>query len=113
MDVELLFKDTGFVENPLTLPGLKLEVDTAWVRVYRLTLLKGKDFMLKNKRQAFILVSFNASIIQTKQHGKTQRQTLEAGSFFDIKKRDSFFIKNISNDTVQFVLLELPVKSFK
>jgi hypothetical protein len=108
MDLELLYKDSGFVQNPLTFPGLQSEIDTAWIRVYRLTLLKGKDFMLRNKKHSFILVSLSASVIQTKQTGKTQHQTLKPGSIFDIKRRQSFSLQNISDNTIQFVLLELP-----
>ncbi|ULQ51313.1 hypothetical protein [Flavihumibacter fluvii] len=110
MDVELLSNDTGFVQNPLTLPELKLELDTGWVRAYRLTLFKGKEFMLRNKKQSFILVSPNAATIQTKQSGKSQYQTLVPGSFIDIKRRHSFTLKNVTDNTVQFILLELPVQ---
>lgn len=110
MDVELLYKDSGFVQKPLTLPGLKMEIDTAWVRAYKLTLDKGKDFVLGNKKQSFILVSLNESIAAVNQSGKTGQQTLLPGSFFDIKMQQSFSIKNISDNTASFVLLELPMQ---
>ncbi|HQS06785.1 MAG TPA: hypothetical protein PLT16_14265, partial [Daejeonella sp.] len=41
MDVELLMKKAAFDQKPLNLPNLKLEIDTNWVRAYRLNLLKG------------------------------------------------------------------------
>jgi len=108
MDVELLMKQAVFDQKPLTLPNLKLEIDTNWVRAYRLTLADGIDFKTKNKRQSLILISLNASKSQTTQNGKTELQTLKPGSFFVIKRRKSFSIKNIGVKTVQFVLLELP-----
>ena len=110
MDVELLFKDSVFDQGPLILPGLKLEIDTTWVRAYRLTLSKGKNFTLGNKTHSFILVSLNTSTLQTKQSGKSQKKIVKPGSFFDIKRSDSFSIKTISNDTAEFVLLELPMQ---
>ena len=108
MDIELLFKDTGFLQQPLSLPDLKLEIDTAWIRAYRLSLSKGSEFILKDKAQAFILVSLNNAAMQTEQSGKSQRQTIQPATFFDVKRRHSFSIKNMTNDTAEFFLLELP-----
>lgn len=108
MDIELLSKDTGFLQEPLSLPELKLEVDTAWIRAYRLSLSKGNEFMLKDKAQSFTLVSLNNAEMQTEQGGKSGRQTVQPGTFFNVKRRDSFSIKNISTDIVEFFLLELP-----
>jgi len=110
MDIELLFTETEFVQKPLTLNDLKLEADTTWIRAYRLTLSKGKDFMLRDRKHPFILISLNDSKIQTKQNGNTQYQTLKPGSFIDIKRSQSFSIKNTNDNTVQFVLLEMPVQ---
>jgi hypothetical protein len=110
MDVELLYKDSGLAQEPLILPDLKLEIDTTWVRAYRLTLSKGAIFILKNKTQSFILVSLNTSKMQTTQSGKSQKQIVKPGGFFDIKRRDSLSIKNISDDTAEFFLLELPMQ---
>lgn len=110
IDVELLSKDSGFDKNPLTSPDLKLEINNGWARAYRLVLPKENDFMLENKKQSFILVSLNESTIQTRQNGKTQNQILRPGSFFEIKSKHSFNLRNISDNTIQFFLLELPVK---
>ncbi len=110
IDVELLYKDSGFSHQPLALPGLKLEVDTAWVRVYRLTMLKGRDFELGNKKQSFILVSLNSAAVHTKQSGKSQDENLKPGSFMAIEKGHLLSLKNNSDNTVQFVLLEIPVQ---
>ncbi len=111
IDVELLYEAPGFADAPLSMPGLKLETDTAWVRAYRLTLEKGKEFMLNNKKQAWLLVSLSASGIETKQGEKLQQQTIKAGSFFNIKRGQSFSVRNINEEPVQFVLLEFPVGS--
>ncbi len=108
MDIELLSKDTGFLQEPLSLPDLKLEIDTAWVRAYRLSLSKGKNFILKDKARSFILVSLNNAEIKTEQSGKSQRQTVQPGTFFNIKKSASFAIENTTNATADFFLLELP-----
>lgn len=110
IDVELLYNDTGFSQKPLTLPDLKLEVANAWVRAYRLTQLPGKNFVLDSKKRAFILVAFNAASVQTNQSGIPQDQTLKPGSFMAIERGHSFSLKNSGDDTIQFVLLEIPVQ---
>jgi len=110
MDVELLMKHTVFDKDPLTMSNVELEIDTHWVRTYRLTMSSGINFMTKNKNRSLILVSLNASTIQTTQNGKTRHQTLKPGSFFVIRRRQSFSIKNTSDKTVQFALLELPTQ---
>ena len=107
MDVELLSKDSGFVQQPLTLPDLQLAIDTAWVRVYRLTLSAGNDFILRDKKRSLILVALDTALVQTKHNGKTQDQTLEPGSFFEIKGRRSFSLKNRGGDAAHFALLEV------
>lgn len=111
MDVELLMKKAAFDQRPLTLPNLKLEIDTNLVRAYRLDLLKGIDFKTKNKKQSLVLVSLNASTFEIRQNGKTGLQVLRPGSFFVIKRRQSFSVKNTSESSARFVLLELPPKS--
>jgi len=108
MDVELFLKDTVFDKVPLTMPNLELEIDTNWVRAYRLTMLGGTEFKIKNKKQLLILVSLNVGTMQTKQGGKTGYPTLKSGSFFVIKKEQSFSIKNTSDENAPFILLELP-----
>ncbi|MCF8452347.1 MAG: hypothetical protein K9G42_04045 [Pedobacter sp.] len=110
MDVELLMKKAAFDQKPLNLPNLKLEIDTNWVRAYRLNLLKGIDFKTKNKQQSLVLVSLNPSTLEITQNGKTGLQALKPGSFFVIKRRQSFSVKNTSEISTQFVLLELPPK---
>jgi|YelNatPaOPRAMG01_1025707.scaffolds.fasta_scaffold00144_10 hypothetical protein len=110
MDVELLVKDTGFALAPFAMPDLKLEINTAWARVYRLTLLRGKEFSLSNYKQSFILISFNSAIVETNYLEKKQYLTLKQGSFFDIKENELFSIKNTSDATAQFVLFEMPFK---
>jgi hypothetical protein len=108
MDVELLLKETVFDKKPLSMPNLELEIDTNWVRAYRLTMLGGTEFKIKNKKQLLILVSLNVATMQTKQNGKTGYQTLKPGTNFIIRKRQSFSIKNTSDKKVMFVLIELP-----
>jgi len=110
MDVELLMKKAFFDQKPLTLPNLKLEIDTTWVRAYRLSLLKEIEFKSKNKKQSLVLVSLNASTAEIDQNGKRELQTLKPGSFFVISRKKSFSLKNKTESTSQFVLLELPPK---
>jgi hypothetical protein len=110
MDVELLMKKAVFDQKPLTLPNLKLEIDTTWVRAYRLSLLKEIEFKSKNKKQSLVLVSLNASTVEIDQNGKRELQTLKPGSFFVISRKESFSLKNKTESTSQFVLLELPPK---
>lgn len=108
IDVELLYTDTGFVQQPLMYTELKLEVDNAWIRIYRLNLLKGKEFKLDNKKQAFMLVALKAASVKTKKGENAQDLTLRPGSFIDIERGNSFILKNKSDNTIQFVLLEFP-----
>ncbi len=110
MDVELLMNKAAFDQKPLTLQNLKLEIDTNWVRAYRLNLLKGIDFKTTNKNHSMVLVSLNASTLEIGQNGKTGLQALKPGSFFVIKRRQSFSMRNSIENTSQFVLLELPPK---
>ena len=108
MDVELLMKKAVFDQKPLTLPNLKLEIDTTWVRAYRLNLLNEIEFKTKIKKQSLVLVSLNASTVEIGQNGNRELQTLKPGSFFVINRKESFSLKNKTESTNQFVLLELP-----
>ncbi len=108
MDVELLMKKADFDQKPMVLPHLKLEIDTSWVRAYRLNLLKGIEFKSKNKKQSLVLVSLNTTKVEISKNGNKELQTLKPGSFFVLKRRQSFSVNNTSEDTSQFVLLELP-----
>lgn len=108
MDVELLMKKADFDEKPMALPNLKLEIDTTWVRAYRLNLLKGIEFKSKNKKQSLVLVSLNMTKVEINQNGNSELQTLKPGSFFVIKRKESFSLNNKTESTSQFVLLELP-----
>ena len=108
IDVELLSKDTGFVQKPLALPELKLTIDTPWVRTYRFILSNENDFTIRNKKRSLILVSLKTALVQTIQGDKVQNQALEPGSFFEIKSQQSFSMKNSSDTTAEFVLLEVP-----
>ena len=110
MDVELLMKKAEFDEKPMTLPNLKLEIDTTWVRAYRLSLLKEIEFKSINKKQSVVLVSLNASTVEIGQNGNRGLKTLKPGSFFVINRKESFSLKNKTESTSQFVLLELPPK---
>ena len=106
--VELLMKKAVFDEKPMALPNLKLEIDTTWVRAYRLNLLKGIEFKSKNKKQSLVLVSLNTTRNEISQNGNRELQTLKPGSFFVIKRKESFSLNNKTESTSQFVLLELP-----
>ena len=108
MDVEILSNDTGFVQKPLTLPGLRLTIDTNRVRVYQLALAGRDGFILSNESRSFVLVSLNTAPVQTEQDGKTQNQLLQPGSFFEIKSRYSFSLKNTGGTAAQFAFLEMP-----
>ncbi|MEO8109433.1 MAG: hypothetical protein ABI594_05355 [Ginsengibacter sp.] len=108
MDIELLSNDTGFVRMPLVMTNLALEIDTPWVRAYRLSLSKEKDFNLHDNKRSLMLIALNSAPVQTKQNGKTQQQTLQPGSFFEIKRGQSFFLENNGSLALQFALLEMP-----
>ncbi len=108
MDIELLASDTGFVRRPLAMTNLALEIDTPWVRAYRLSLSKEKNFILNNNKRSLMLIALDGARVQTKQNGKTQQQTLQPGSFFEIKRGQSFFLKSNGSHVLQFALLEMP-----
>lgn len=108
IDVELLMKKAVFHQKPLILPNLKLEIDTTWVRAYRLNLLNEIEFKSKIKKHSLVLVSLSASTVEIGQNGNRELQTLKPGSFFVINRKESFSLKNKTESTNQFVLLELP-----
>ncbi len=108
MDIELLAGDTGFIESPLIIKDLALEIDTPWVRAYRLSLSKEKDFNLNNNSRSLMLIALDSAPVQTKQNGKVQHQTLQPGSFFELKKGQSFSLVNNGSHALQFALLEMP-----
>lgn len=110
MDVELLYQKSQLAESPLILPDLNLEIDTTWVRVYRLNLSAGKKFQLENPKQSFLLVGLQDASVQSEKNGKAQTQNLKPGSFIDIRKKKSFQITNTGNQMAQLVLLEFPIK---
>lgn len=107
-DIELLSKDTGFSLAAMQIKDLHLQIDTPWVRAYRLTLNKGDDFVLNKNYRQLVLISFNDAGVQTNKNGKWQHQTLKPGSFFAIKNGETFSIKNEDDSVIQFALLELP-----
>jgi hypothetical protein len=110
MDIELLFKDTGFIFAPLNLPGLELEIDNNYVRTYRGTLNTDQEFSPGKHERSLILVSlsdFNAMVMQNR---KTLRRIMHAGDFMTIIKDDSFSLANNGNNSSQFVLIEFPVQ---
>lgn len=108
MDLELLYTHTGFAVAPLVLTGLKLEIDTAWIRAYRLTLEGGKSFVLSNRDQEYILVALDASEIKVGEKGNARQQKLQPGSFLEIDKMESFSLINSSNTALNCILLEFP-----
>ncbi|WP_133556351.1 cupin domain-containing protein [Algoriphagus boseongensis] len=107
MDVELLYKDFDLEENPLDLPDLNLEIDTTWVRVYRLNLEAGKEFQLEKPKQSFLLVSLQDASIQNE---KAQNQDLKPGSFIAVPRKKKFSITNSGSQAAEMVLLEFPAK---
>lgn len=107
MDVELLMKDTGFAQAPLSLPGVAAEISTPWVRAYTFSLAKGATIMLGNRQQPIMLVAFSHAAIQATQGCKRNTRQLQAGSFMELKKQQSLTLKNTSNHPVKFALLEL------
>ena len=101
-------KKAAFNQKPMELPNLKLEIDTTWVRAYRLNLLKGIEFKSRNKKQSLVLVSLNTTRNEISQNGNRELQTLKPGSFFVLKRGQSFSVNNTSEGTGQYVVLELP-----
>ena len=108
MDIELLSKITGFEQDPLDLKQLQLEIDTPWVRVYRLMLKAGNDFAIRDSKYPLLLVNMDAATVKLLQNGKSQLRVLQPGSYFEIKTRGSFALKNAGKNTAHFALLELP-----
>jgi hypothetical protein len=108
MDVELLFENSGFKSSPLQVPGVKLEVDTPWIRGYKVGLSQNEALELKGKKNSFILISLAEANVEVNTTGKPQTETLKRGSFYDIQRKKSFYVKNTGTDNIQFALLELP-----
>lgn len=109
MDVELLAQNTQFVQGPLTLPGLELEIDTSGVRAYRLTLGRGKAFRGRNENHTHLLVSLDSSQAEIEQGGTRNTQSILPGSFFEIPRQKAFRVTNTGDSLMHFILLEIPV----
>lgn len=110
IDIELLFKDTGFMIAPLSIPALELEIDNGYVRAYRKALKTEEEFSTGRLDRPLILVSlddFNAMVMR---NGKPRRRIMKTGEFMIAEKDGSFFLKNESSDSTQIVLIELPVR---
>lgn len=107
MDIELLYKDSSFVQKPLSIPDLQLAIDTPWVRVYKITVNTGKSFKLKDTPRSLVLVSFDSARLQLRQ---SKLHTVQPGSFSWINAGEVFELKNIGEQSARFVLLELPGK---
>ncbi|MBK6478777.1 MAG: hypothetical protein IPF93_10870 [Saprospiraceae bacterium] len=55
-----------------------------------------------------MLISMHFATIQIKQDGKAIQQTLEPGSFFELKRGETFSMKNNGIAAAHFALLEMP-----
>jgi hypothetical protein len=108
MDIELLSKKSGFIQKPLTLPHLQLMIDTPWARVYQLNLQGDSNFNFRNIKRPFVVVAMNTAIVQLRQGRKTAQHNLQPGSFFWIKPRQGFILKNKESAIARFALLEVP-----
>lgn len=108
MDIELLSKDSGFREKPLTLRHLQLAVDTPWVRAYRLELQKEDSFVLNRNNRPLVLIAMTAAQVQFKKDKITQLETVQPGTFFPIAPEQRWLLKSKSNAAARFVLLEVP-----
>lgn len=108
MDVELLGKDGGFTQTPLTSPDLTLAVDTGWVRAYRLVLPPVHTFSVQAQSHAFFLVSFGSANVKWKQGTVTKLRKMQAGTCIWIPAGKAFAFRNAGADEARFALLELP-----
>jgi hypothetical protein len=108
MDIELLSKDSGFAQKPLTLPHLQLAIDTAWARVYNLRLESQTDFVLQKLSRSLLLVSMDSTTVRRQQGGKTALQTLQPGSFYWLNAGQAFGLKNTGRTAGRFALVEVP-----
>lgn len=110
MDIELLSVDSGFSQKPLTRQNMRLEIDTPWARVYRLTLKNSNSFMLSDDQRSLILISLDTSFVQTQRGTAGQMEMLKPGSFFAVEPRSDFVLKNDGDKSARFVVLEVPEK---
>lgn len=106
IDVELLSPDSGFARAPLQIKGLTLEVDTPFVRAYRLTLKKGETFTLKDPHQPLLLVSLEAGSLKIRKEKKWQLQEFRRGGFLEIEKGKSFSVIGADDSAGRYVIVE-------
>ncbi|MDQ6844698.1 MAG: cupin domain-containing protein [Bacteroidota bacterium] len=107
VDVELLTKDSGFANPPLTLEHTHIIIDTPWVRVYSIVLAKDQQTTIKGKRPGFILIAINAGNIQLTENNKRSNSTIQPGANFIIEPNTEFSLNNSGGSLMQFALLEL------
>lgn len=108
MDIELLYKDPVFKKRPISAPGLELVTDTTWVRAYKLTVATGSEFKLSSNSQAYVVVALSPSDAETRQKGGALSNKQMEGSYYFIKKKQVFSIKNKGNEKALFAIIELP-----
>jgi len=108
MDIELLSKDSGFAEKPITAPHVQKVIDTAWVRAYNLVLDPQEAFQLQEHKYPLLVVAFDSGTIQLQQKDSKQAQAVHPKTFFWIPAGEKFALKNTGTTTTHFALIELP-----
>lgn len=107
MDIELLSKDSGFPQAPLTLPHAELAVDKPWARAYTIELSKSEQVTIKEHQYAFLLVAINEGMITITKKGGGKNLPSQPGTFLWIKPNESFTLLNPSNAIMHFALVEI------
>ena len=105
MDIELLFKENSLEKTPIEKGTVKLEVDTAGIRAYRIKLKQGQNFKIQSSRN-LILISLGNSYLKVSENQKIKNQDLSPGNFIPIKKNKAFSITNEENKEAELELIE-------
>ncbi|MES1219720.1 MAG: hypothetical protein ABUT20_29740 [Bacteroidota bacterium] len=107
MDIELLSKDTGFIQKPLQAKHLSLKTDTAWARIYKIELGKNDGLSINENKRNLILVSLKDSNTSLRINGKESASHLVTGNYFWINAGDKFSLKNSDAPLAGFALIEV------
>ncbi|MCW3117094.1 MAG: hypothetical protein JWM28_1176 [Chitinophagaceae bacterium] len=107
MDVEILARDSGFTQKPFLAKHVTLEIDTPWVRTYKIELAKNEQLAINEKKRTFILVALKDSKINLSINEKETASFVSAGGFFWLNPNDRFKLTNPGDSMSDFALIEM------
>lgn len=108
IDVELLQSSAGKPGRAIRKNNLAIVIDTPWVRVYKLHLQKQELFESENLGSSYLLVGLQESTVKFTGNKSNGDLHIQTGWFQWIKKGEFFSLSNTTDESIEFILMELP-----